>query len=159
MKIPKTPIEFDYDLWTTEEGKCMVRIKCSGEQCEVSREAFRALRLEEKKIRRSYGKGATAGHTDENGAGASVLSLDAMLNGDVKTPSWLIDPHDHIEAAETAMLMESFRLTLTENQLRVFEQCMIGDKSLSEYARANSVDFSSVKEIRDAVRKKFKKFV
>ena len=25
--MPKTPIEFDYDLWTTEEGKCMVRVK------------------------------------------------------------------------------------------------------------------------------------
>ena len=24
MSIPKTPVEFDYDLWTTEEGKCMV---------------------------------------------------------------------------------------------------------------------------------------
>ena len=30
-RIPKTPIEFDDDLWTTEDGKCMVRVKlCSG---------------------------------------------------------------------------------------------------------------------------------
>ena len=27
MKTPKTPLEFDYDLWTTEDGTCMVRIK------------------------------------------------------------------------------------------------------------------------------------
>ena len=26
-RIPKTPVEFDYDLWTTEDGKCMVRVK------------------------------------------------------------------------------------------------------------------------------------
>ena len=31
MKIPKTPIAFDYDLWTTEDGKCMVRVKRTGE--------------------------------------------------------------------------------------------------------------------------------
>ena len=24
-RIPKTPIEFDYDLWISEDGKCMVR--------------------------------------------------------------------------------------------------------------------------------------
>ena len=30
-RIPKTPIEFDYDLWTTEDGKCMVRVKLTGE--------------------------------------------------------------------------------------------------------------------------------
>ena len=53
MKIPKTPIEFDYDLWTTEDGKCMVRIKRTGEQCEVSRGTFRILRNDEKKLRRS----------------------------------------------------------------------------------------------------------
>ena len=35
--IPKTPVEFDYDLWTTEDGKCMVRIKATGEVTEVER--------------------------------------------------------------------------------------------------------------------------
>ena len=30
-RIPKTPVEFDYDLWTTEDGKCMVRVKITGE--------------------------------------------------------------------------------------------------------------------------------
>ena len=37
MKIPKTPIAFDYDLWTTEDGKCMVRVKRTGEVSEVDR--------------------------------------------------------------------------------------------------------------------------
>jgi len=41
MSIPKTPVEFDYDLWTTEEGKCMVRIKATGEITEVERSALR----------------------------------------------------------------------------------------------------------------------
>ena len=55
MKIPKTPIEFDYDLWTMEDGKCMVRVKATGEVTEVDREIMKALRAEEKKLRRSYG--------------------------------------------------------------------------------------------------------
>ena len=37
MKTPKTPIEFDCDLWTTEDGKCMVRVKITGEVTEVDR--------------------------------------------------------------------------------------------------------------------------
>ena len=53
MKTPKTPLEFDYDLWTTEDGKCMVRIKETGETCEVSRDIMRLLRSEEKKLRRA----------------------------------------------------------------------------------------------------------
>ena len=55
-RTPKTPIEFDYDLWTTEDGKCMVRVKRTSEQCEVSKETFRILRAEEKKLRRSFQK-------------------------------------------------------------------------------------------------------
>ena len=54
MKIPKTPIAFDYDLWTTEDGKCMVRVKRTGEVSEVDRKVLRILRAEEKRIRRSY---------------------------------------------------------------------------------------------------------
>ena len=53
MKTPKTPIEFDYDLWTTEDGKCMVRVKITGEVTEVDREVMKALRAEEKRIRRA----------------------------------------------------------------------------------------------------------
>ena len=51
-RIPKTPVEFDYDLWTTEDGKCMVRVKITGEVTEVDREVMKILRLEEKQMRR-----------------------------------------------------------------------------------------------------------
>ena len=50
MKTPKTPIEFDYDLWTTEDGKCMVRVKSTGEVTEVDRKVMKMLRAEEKRI-------------------------------------------------------------------------------------------------------------
>ena len=71
--IPKTPVEFDYDLWTTEDGKCMVRIKSTGEVTEVDREVMKALRAEEKWMRRKM-TGAPVPGAEE--ATATVLSLD-----------------------------------------------------------------------------------
>ncbi len=53
MFIPKTPADFDYDLWTTEDGKYMVRLKRTGEVTEVSHETMKYLRAEEKRVRRS----------------------------------------------------------------------------------------------------------
>ena len=95
MKIPKTPIAFDYDLWTTEDGKCMVRVKRTGEVSEVDRKVMRILRAEEKRIRRSYGSDNTS--EDEDGAekiSDTVLSLDAMPEDDVKSAAWLADSRD-----------------------------------------------------------------
>ena len=69
----KTPIEFDYDLWTTEDGKCMVRVKQTGEVCEVSRETMKILRNEEKKLRRSMSGVPVIGCEEEK---TTLLSLD-----------------------------------------------------------------------------------
>lgn len=52
MKTPKTPAAFDYDLWTTEDGRYMVRIKATGEVTEVQRTVMQLLRTEEKRLRR-----------------------------------------------------------------------------------------------------------
>ena len=82
MKIPKTPKEFDYDLWTTEEGKYMVRVKATGEVTEVSREVMKALRAEEKRMRRSFASESLDDEQEEGGN--TVLSLDALPDDDVK---------------------------------------------------------------------------
>ena len=81
-QIPKTPVEFDYDLWTTEDGKCMVRVKNTGEVTEVDREVMKILRTEEKRLRRSYGFDNSS--EDEDGVeypSDAVLSLDACVFG------------------------------------------------------------------------------
>ena len=77
MKTPKTPIEFDYDLWTTEDGKCMVRVKRTGEVSEVDRKVMRILRAEEKRIRRSYGFGNTS--EDEDGAEKTLIPCYPLM--------------------------------------------------------------------------------
>ena len=87
MSIPKTPVEFDYDLWTTEEGKCMVRIKATGEITEVERSVMQVLRSEEKRLRRTISP--EQGPSREGKTAPTVLSLD-MLPEDVADSSWLL---------------------------------------------------------------------
>ena len=159
MKIPKTPIAFDYDLWTTEDGKCMVRVKRTGEVSEVDRKVMRILRAEEKRIRRSYGSDNTS--EDEYGAekiSDTVLSLDAMPEDDVKTAAWLADSYDLAKEVTMQLMVKTFYAGLTEKQRGVFEHCMIAGESLSSYAREIGVDYTTVQETRNALRKKFKKF-
>ena len=98
MSIPKTPVEFDYDLWTTEEGKCMVRIKATGEITEVERSVMQVLRSEEKRLRRTISP--EQGPSREGKTAPTVLSLD-MLPEDVADSSWL--PHD-VLASHHALL-------------------------------------------------------
>ena len=159
MKIPKTPIAFDYDLWTTEDGKCMVRVKRTGEVSEVDRKVMRILRAEEKRIRRSCGSDNTS--EDEDGAekiSDTVLSLDAMPEDDVKTAAWLADSYDLAKEVTMQLMVKTFYAGLTEKQRGVFEHCMIAGESLSSYAREIGVDYTTVQETRNALRKKFKKF-
>ena len=90
-RIPKTPVEFDYDLWTTEDGKCMVRVKATGETTEGDREVMKMLRNEEKKLRRSYDpSGSSASGDEEETQPSTILSLDAVPEDDVKSSGgWL----------------------------------------------------------------------
>lgn len=159
MRTPKTPVAFDYDLWTTEDGKCMVRVKRTGEVTEVDHEVMKILRVEEKRLRRSYGSDSTS--EDEDSAEETsnpVLSLDAMPEDDVKSAAWLADPCDLAEEVTMQLMVGTFYAGLTTKQRGVFEHCMIAGESLSSYARELGVDYTTIQETRNALRKKFKKF-
>lgn len=157
MRIPKTPVEFDYDLWTTEDGKCMVRVKATGETTEVDRAVMKALRNEEKRLRRSYGASGSSDMEDEDSASGSVLSLDAMPDDDVNASAWLADPENNIELAETRMAIDEFRNTLTPIQLYVFDQCLLGGKTIREFSQEHQMRKSTVWDMVDELRKKFQK--
>ena len=157
-RIPKTPVEFDYDLWTTEDGKCMVRVKATGETTEVDREVMKALRNEEKKLRRSYDTGgASDSEGSEDAQPSTVLSLDAVPEDDVKASAWLESPEKMEEDIITGLLEQEFIRSLTKPQLDVYMNCMRGNMSMLSYAKQNGLSFSTVKDTRDAIRKKFKK--
>lgn len=154
-QIPKTPAEFDYDLWTTEDGKCMVRVKATGEVTEVERKVMKTLRTEEKRIRRLF-----AGEASEDGEerNEAVLSLDVLPEDDVKTAAWLVDRHNVADEAVMRVMFDEFICTLTKKQRGVFIECMIKGCTLTAYAEENDVDYTTVRESRNAVRKKLKKF-
>ena len=154
-RIPKTPIEFDYDLWTTEDGKCMVRVKRTGEQCEVSRETFRILRNEEKKLRRSYIGTPLEDADEENNP---VLSLDIISEEDVKDASWLADPHDFTREVILEMLEADFIKKLTDRERDVYIFCIQKGRDQQEYAEKTGLSVSRVCKIIAAIRKKAKIF-
>lgn len=159
MRIPKTPIAFDYDLWTTEDGKCMVRVKRTGEVCEVSREAMQVLRNEEKKLRRSYASDGVS--EDEEGndkASDAILSLDALPDDDVRSSAWLADPNNQIEMALNEICIEDLRKSLSSNQREIFEVVMLGGMGVREYARQKGLNHKTVVEAIASIRKKAKKY-
>ena len=148
----KTPIEFDYDLWTTKDGKCMVRVKSTGETCEVSRETFRVLRAEEKRLRRSY----TAAASDGDEA-HPILSLNVFPEDSEKSPSWLTDHEDFTDEVLTKMVIQEFRATLNSIHCAVFDQCLLGDKTIRAFAEEYGLRRSTVWDIANSLRKNFKK--
>ena len=147
-RIPKTPVEFDYDLWTTEDGKCMVRVKATGETTEVDREVMKALRNEEKKLRRSYDAGGASDSEDsEDAQPSTVLSLDAVPEDDVKASAWLESPEKMEEDIITGLLEQEFIRSLTKPQLDVYMNCMRRNMSMLSYAKQNGLSFSTVKDL------------
>ena len=155
-RIPKTPNEFDYDLWTTEDGKCMVRVKRTGEQCEVSRETFRILRAEEKKLRRSYI--GTPTENDEISSN-SILSLDMIPEDDVKDSSWLADPTNLESDVLTEIFIEEFCRTLPPVQAIFFRECLLNGQSICEFLQKYHVGRTTawrwLKEYRERIKKYF----
>lgn len=159
-RIPKTPIEFDYDLWISEDGKCMVRVKDTGETTEVDREVMKALRNEEKKLRRSYDpSGSSASGDEEETQPSTILSLDAVPEDDVKSSGWLADKEDFTDGVLTKLVIQDFRATLNSIHLAIFDQCLLGDKTIRAFAEEYGLRKSTVWDIANALRKNFKKFL
>lgn len=154
----KTPVTFDYDLWTTEDGKCMVRVKRTGEVSEVDRKVMRILRAEEKRIRRSYGSDNTS--EDEDGAekiSDTVLSLDAMPEDDVKSAAWLAASRDCMEELITALKEKELLSTLTEKQRELYLAMTREGLTLREFARRKGIGIRAAFDLKAAVQKKFQR--
>lgn len=143
--------KFDYDLWTTNDDgvkRYWVRIRATQEVVEVDLKTLRFLRAEEKKIYRAI-------EDARNNAG-TVLSYEVFEDEEV-SGEWLIDEND----LETQVLMQSeidtVVKTLTPKQFLVYKNCILEGMELREFARKNNLSYSTVKDIRDAIRKKFQK--
>ncbi len=142
---------FDYDLWTTNDDgtkRYWVKIRATQEVVEVDLKTLRFLRTEEKKIYRAI-------EDARNNAG-TVLSYEVYKDEEV-SGEWLLDEKD----LETQVLMQSeidaVVKTLTPKQFLVYKNCILEGMELREFARKNNLSYSTVKDIRDAIRKKFQK--
>lgn len=118
MGVPKTPKDFDYDLWTTERGEYMVRVKATGEICEVSCETMRFLRTEEKQMRRAMNKSSQSVKQIVKGP---ILSLDNLKqeNGNSLFPVSQEDQSDLERIVMANILVERFLAELTPSQLEI----------------------------------------
>ena len=157
----RTPKDFDYDLWTTKDGKNMVRVKATGEVTEVSREIMKLLRAEEKRHRREMEGVPIYGCKTEK---ATLLSLDFISldnNGegcDGIEPWWLIDHSDNPEEILLKKsLEEEFLKTLTTPQCDIYFKCLYGGQTIEDYADSRKINYKTAWESREKVRTKFKK--
>ncbi len=148
MKVPKTPKNFDYDMWIADDGKCMVRIKHTSEVTEVSREVLRVLRAEEQRLRDEIHKEM------ENGG---MLHLE-LLPDDDTGESWLTDTYDFESELIIEVEKREFCKLLTPKQLSVFNECLMEGKSLTQYASEHSISIPLVSKRINAIRKKAKNF-
>lgn len=143
--------KFDYDLWTTNDDgvkRYWVRIRATQEVVEVDLKTLRFLRTEEKKIYRAI-------EDARNNAG-TVLSYEIFEDEEV-SGEWLIDEKD-IEAQVLMQTeIDAVVKTLTPKQFLVYKNCILEGMELREFARINNLSYSTVKDIRDAIRKKFQK--
>ena len=153
MSIPKTPAEFDYDLWTTDEGKCMVRIKATGEVTEVERAVMQVLRSEEKRLRRA--SFLEQGSFREEKPTPTILSLD-VLPEEVFASRWLADTRDYTEEISTKLLESDLRKSLTPTQYGIYQACILNGISYKAYAERMGVSYQSVQNAIRLIQKKAK---
>ena len=150
----KTPKEFDYDLWT-EEGRNMVRVKHTGEVCQVDDITMRLLRAEEKRLRRSMQGAPGAG----SGGKETVLSLDYVSADDSgeMTPPWLEDPANIEDMTLDKLLLSELLESLTEKQRELFVSCVQNGMSLRAFARSKGLVIKTAEERMKQIQKKYKK--
>ena len=156
MKTPKTPAAFDYDLWTTEDGRYMVRIKATGEVAEVEHTVMQLLRAEEKRLRR----GSHAPQDSDLGTSSkpTILSLD-VLPEEIASSQWMIDPKDYAEEISTQVLEAVLRENLTPTQFSVYQACILDGISYKAYADRMGVSYQSVQNAIRLIQKKAKKYL
>ena len=148
----KTLKEFDYDLWTTEDGaekKYWARVKRTGEVTEISHEVMMFLRSEEKRMRREL--------HEQRIWSSKTLHLSTMpLDGIGE--SWLADPSSMEDAVCNKCLIEDFRNTLSPKQRIFFDEWLCYGLSQSEFAAKYGISRSCACKYKKIIVKKAKRF-
>ena len=107
-----------------------------------------------KRLRRSYA--AVASDGDEV---LPVLSLNVLPEDSEKSPSWLTDHEDFTDEVLTRLVIQEFRATLSSIHCTIFDQCLLGDKTIRAFAEEYGLRRSTVWDITNSLRKKIKKYL
>ena len=152
-RIPKTPVEFDYDLWTTEDGKCMVRVKITGEVTEVDREVMKALRAEEKSIRRALrsNEGTAKDGTEHQ---PRIFSLSAVSENEMEKSDWLVDPTSDFSNVEARLFVKSAMEMLSPLEKEIFSSCLLEGMPIHQFAERKGMRKSTAWDMANSIRKK-----
>ena len=155
MRPPKTPTDFDYVLWTTEDGRYMVRVKSTGEETEVDKETIRFLRAEEHRAR-DY---ATKFDSDKL---QDAVSLSDLYTDDpskeMDTSKMLADPTDFTQDIITATVEQEFLALLTSSQMDIYKEVLKNGVKPSAYAKALGISPSVITRQIQAIQKRAKIF-
>ncbi len=155
MRPPKTPTDFDYVLWTTEDGRYMVRVKSTGEETEVDKETIRFLRAEEHRAR-DY---ATKSDSDKL---QDAVSLSGLYTDDpskeMDTSKMIADPTDFTQDIITAAVEQEFLTSLTLAQRKIYIEVIKKGVTQKDYSKTYSICESVVSRHIQAIRKKAKNF-
>ena len=151
----KKLIDFEYDLWTTEDGRCMVRVRLTKEECEVDRETFRLLRAEEKRLRRERTPEKREGVAGE--AAKRPLSLD-VLDSDAEGIFWHTDLDNMEERIILDLTQKEFWDGLTSTQQKIYWLVVVNGLSYKRCADICGVTYQAVQKSLGKIRKKAKIF-
>ena len=133
----------------------MVRVRLTGEECEVDRKTFRLLRAEEKRLRRERMLEKGDGVLDE--ATKRPLLLD-IRDTDEERTSWHIDPRDYMEESILNLVIKEFWDGLTATQREMYRLVIVNGLSYRHCADICGVTYQAVQKSIQQVRKKAKSF-
>ncbi len=147
----RTPKNFEYDLWTTNENGIVrnwVRVKFTGEISEVSIEVMRLLRREEKALKRQMEK---AGSEDETTKVA--LSLELLIEDEMRD-TWSSDTTDMVEEIITNELEREFIKTLTDFEKVTYFACIRNGMKVKDFSQKHNVSKQYISKVIKKIREK-----
>ena len=154
--------EFDYDLWTSADGRRFARVRITGEVCEINNETMRILRCEEKRIYREQElkKSLNSENVVEKTKASIMYPLSFEISDDEndEDSSWLQSNEAFEEKLMAQDLENKFLELLTDYQKEVFLFVLKNGESQSSFADRFGIKKQSVNEAVTAIRKKAKKF-
>lgn len=155
------PKNDDYDLWKDDHGRFFIRIKHNGEECEVEEGVFKLLNNMATKERRE--RQGVPEYGVKNGKNVlirrqNMLSLDLMATKNMLN-NWCSDGGENANEMLMDMVLDDLKSVLTDKQLDVFVNCILGGVSMTDYAKAMDTSPANVHYHIVAIRKKAEKIL